>query len=268
MTEHRLLRFLLFAGVIASCPLWCAGDSPPYCQLDALNTETGHDAYTFLTKGGNRCEGVYRLKLSGGSQRLLLRSLTSARSDAPLRGLDKLEVSWPRLPSGTKLRISVLPLDSPILYRMDTEADGKTGDYQWSASIAQQWFSTYRNLGVTAFYVQDGKTVFVPCALGKPYTGAPEALRADLLSLEAVSQIEVYSRGCNISQDCDFPTAGAFVGALPARDRDGAFTIGFASPRSAGSDYYSLRFAATPSNAMSPPLAASIVLRASPGVSK
>src|SRR5260370_20094655 len=114
LTRSARVVLELALATIAPRPLWCESESPPYCQRDALNTEMGDEAYAFRDE--NRCEGVYRLKLSGDSKRFALRSLTVWHSDAPLRDQpdDLMQVSWSPLPGQVKLRISVLPLDSPI----------------------------------------------------------------------------------------------------------------------------------------------------------
>lgn len=256
----RGLVLALTIALAAVAPVWCAGDSPSYCQRDALNTEVGSAAYAF--RDGNRCEGMYRLQLSGGSNRLVLHSLTSGRSTASLADQPDLHVSWPPLPAGIRLRISVVPLGSPLLYRMDTEADGTAGLFHWPATIVRGLFSTYRNLGVIAFYLADGQTVYVACSLGEALGAAPEALQADVLSLEPLRRLEVYSRGCTISKDCDSPEAGSLVAALPGRDRDGTFTLRILSPSPGSSDFYSLRFSGQLATAASPPIATSIILRA------
>jgi hypothetical protein len=250
--------FFLTVAAIWILPAWCASEAPSYCQSDALGTESGPDAYG--PRGGNRCEGIYRLKLSGGSRRFILCSLTSSRSAAGLMDQVVL-VSWPRLPTGIRLRISVVPLDSPILYRMDTEVDGTTGSFQWPANVARGRFAGYQNLGVVAFYSEGGETVHVACALGPvPRTGA--GLRADILSLEPLHHLEAFSRPCSISADCKTLESGSPAGDLPGRDRDGTFIFQIPSFPSTGSDFYRLRFVGQLVDPKRPPLSTTVILRA------
>jgi len=256
------MRLFLMIAAIWTLPAWCASNVPAYCQVKALGTEAGPDAYTL--RDGDRCEGTYRLKLSGGSERLSLRSLTSSRSGASLANQPYLRLSWPSLPTGVRLRISVVPLDSPILYRMDTEVDGAAGVFRWPADIARRRFSGYLSLGVLAFYFDHGQTVHVACALG-PVSGADVlALRADVLSLESIRDLEVFSRPCRLPGDCGSPEAGPQIGKLLARDRDGTFTLNIASLGPSTSEFYNVRFAGQVTNIDSPPLALSIILRAPP----
>lgn len=252
----------LSVAAIGPLPSWCQRESPPYCHRDALDTEVGNDAYAF--RDGNRCEGTYRLKLSGGSTRFSLRSLTSARSSAVFADPRYLQVSWPSLPSGVKLRISVVPLDSPILYRMDTEADGAAGVFRWPAEIARRRFSSYLDLGVVAFYPRQGRKVHIACVLGPMPAVATPGLRADILSLEPISHLEIFSRSCRLETDCDSPESGPLVRSIPGRDRDGTFTLNIPPLTPADSDFFSLRFAGRAASLDRPPLAVSIILRAPP----
>jgi hypothetical protein len=258
LLSHEL-RFVRFALAVAAVTMssWSAStpNPPEYCQQKFLGSETGVDAYVFR---GDRCEGVYRLKLSG-SGRIALCSLTSSRSEAGLAEQGNLQVSWEPLPTGVQLRISVVPLDSPILYRMDTEVKGSKGVFQWPAKIARELFSGYRNLGVVAYYLANGQAVHVPCALGR-LTGRPLGrLRADISSPDPIRTLELFYRPCCISRDCDSLAGGSLAFSVPGRDRDGTFTamIDWASwPRS---HYYNLRFAGQIANA--PPVATSVVVR-------
>ena len=252
----RNLRYLELAAALVTATISPSLSAPVYCQPGLLNTETGADAYSFRD---DRCEGIYRLRL-GGSGRIALRSLTSGRSDAALADQADLRVRWTPLPKGVRLRISVVPIDSPILYRMDTEVDGADGVFQWPARIARRLFSGYRNLGVVSHYVVNGQPVQVACALGT-LSGAPTGrLRADIFSPDPIRTLELFSRPCRLSIDCDALAAGSLAVSLAGRDRDGTFTVMIDLAASPRSDYYNLRFAGQIVNA--PPVATSIVVRA------
>jgi hypothetical protein len=260
MCSLRHLLLALWAAAITSLPSWSAPGTPAYCHSDVLGTDSGPDAYAF--RDGSRCEGTYRLRMSGGSARLALRSLTSNRSGVSLAGQRHLQISWPSLPAGVRLRISVVPLNSPVLYRMDAEVDGAAGAFQWPADIAHRWFSSYLDLGVLAFYFDQGHTIHVACVLG-PVSGAPlSPLRADVLSLESLSRLEVFSRPCRLLADCDSLEAGSLIGTVPGRNRDGAFALNILPPAPSGPDFQRLRFAGQVTNGNGPPLALSIILRA------
>lgn len=266
MLHSCTATFVLALASAATVPpqVWCASESPPYCQRDALDSEKGNEAYAF--RDGNRCEGLYRLKLSGGSRKFVLRSLTSNRSAGSLADQADLEVTWPPLPAGVKLRISVVPLNSPILYRMDTEVNGAAGSFKWPARIVRGRFSQYSSLGVIASYAVDDERVYVACNLG-PVSGNERAgLRADIFSLEPIRRLEVFSRPCQMpAGDCATPGTGAPVETLPGWDRDGAFAVMISSVGPAGSEFYSLRFAGQVASPSSPPIAISVTLRALKG---
>ena len=261
----RNLRHMQFALAIATATtLSLPGQTsaPAYCQQGALGTESGRDAYVFR---GDRCEGIYQLRRSGGSDRLKLRSLTSNRSDAALSCQTDLQISWPPLPSSVKLKIAVVPLDSPLLYRMDTEVNGSKGVFRWPAAIACTLFATYRNLGVLASYLTDDRTqVQVACTLELTTGAGARRVRADILSLEPIHRLQVFSRPCNIATDCNSLGSGSVAYTLAAGDRDGTFavTIDLAGPP--GSEFYNLRFSGEIANAANPTVATSVIVRIPP----
>ncbi len=247
---------MAFAATVLAPPLAeCASQVPTYCQREWLDTENGSDAYAFR---GDRCEGVYRVKISGGSRRFVLSSLTSSRGEATLKDQSKLEVHWVPLPAGVRLRISVVPISSPVLYRMDTEVDGAAGEFRWPTDIVHGRISSYLNLGVVALYTEGNQTIYVACALGPVPQKSAIGLRADVLSLEPLRRIDVFSRRCSTSGDC--PAASESLSAtLPARDRSGTFTVPIAPLAQAA--FYAFRFVGQIGDGKVPPVATSIVLR-------
>jgi len=260
MTDSLMLAMTLAVGLSSRLG---ARDLPPYCQSDVTGTNLGIDGYA--SRDGNRCEGVYRLKLAGGSVRLSLRSLTFRRSSASFKDEPLLQVSWHPLPKGTTLRISVVPLNSPVLYRMDTESEGSTGVFQWPADLVRRRFLSYTELGVVASYMDHGAQVIVACALGPASDAGVSSFRADVLSSETVSALEAFSRRCATLSECELPLSGIRIAQLPARNRDGAFTMTLPASSWLGSGFFALRIAGTTANNDRPPLALSLTVHAVQG---
>jgi hypothetical protein len=179
MDRARPTALVAFLGLLA-----CAGAyaqqppaSAPQCDPLIDVAATRPDSYK---ERGDRCEGVYEQKVSGGTG-LRVASLTDSSPRFDLAPGDAVHLSW-ATDGSASVRLRALSLRFHHYYRMDSTRPAGTSAWVWPADVLGQHKLTSREIGVVGIvrrqFADGARDVFVPIRMaknaapppGRPYT--------------------------------------------------------------------------------------------------
>ncbi len=171
--------------------LFCAGPSaqpatPSHCDplVDVENTGPG----TYKQRG-ERCEGVYVQKVSGGTG-LRIVSLTDTYPDFKFASGDIVHLAW-TTDGDTAVRLRATSLRHHHYYRMDSARPAGKAEWLWPAEVLAQHAMGSRELGLIGIshrtFGTSQRDVYVPLRLGK--NAVPAADRAYTLVVTPVQTL-------------------------------------------------------------------------------
>ena len=213
---------------------------PSHCDPLVDVQTTGPGGYK---ERGDRCEGVYEQKVSGGTG-LRIVSFTDTYPDFKFVPGDKLHLAW-TAEGNPSLRLRATSLRSRHYYRMDSARPAGSDTWTWPADVLEQHQMSSRELGLFAVtrraFGKEERDVYVPIRLGKntaapadrPYTlvvTPAVTLRQLLISLTPISADG--TRGDPVVEDKDllqgpYPSQRGVRTPLPAVPQRGYYVIEF-----------------------------------------
>lgn len=180
MYRTRPVALLAILGLLA-----CAGvlaqdrpAPPPQCDPFIDVVAVRPDAYK---QRGDRCEGVYEQKVSGGTG-LRVASLTDATPRFDLVPGDAVHLAW-IADGNASMRLRALSLRFHHYYRMDSTRPAGSSTWVWPADVLAQHKLTSREIGLVGMtrrqFADGARDVYVPIRIAK--NGAPPSGRPYML---------------------------------------------------------------------------------------
>jgi hypothetical protein len=137
-------------------------------HCDPLVDVQGQGPHTYKDRG-DRCEGEYQQKVSGGTG-IRLAALTDTVPEFKFAPGDKAHLAW-TTEGNTSVRLRATSLRSRHYYRMDSTRPAGSSTWVWPADILGQYALTSREIAIVAVTTRkfaDGeRDVYVPVRMAK-----------------------------------------------------------------------------------------------------
>ena len=137
-------------------------------HCDPLVDVQGSGPGTYKERG-DRCEGEYEQKVSGGTG-LRVASLTDSYPDFKFAPGDKLHLGW-TVEGSPALRLRAVSLRQRLYYRMDSARPAGTDTWIWPADVIEQHAMSSRELGLVGVarrvFGKEERDVYVPVRVAK-----------------------------------------------------------------------------------------------------
>jgi hypothetical protein len=189
--RRRPAALALVAALGAALPL--AGGEPPGGDLCDPGLELESDSPIAYRMRGDRCEGVYWLKVN--SDDLRVESWTAWFEDYEYGDSRPLRVGW-SLPPGAAgpVRLRAQALKPQTYYRMDTRLPGMGTPWAWPTDVLGGLRLGRADLGIvgwTSLPLGSGKEepVYLPLTVGQGEAARPDGYRVVLVPGERLVEV-------------------------------------------------------------------------------
>lgn len=166
---------VLLTTAAAALPRPAAGE--PVEVVCDPGLEAADSRATAYQHRGDRCEGVYALKVS--SDKLRLVSFTTAFGDFDPRRERGLEIEWPlSAPAGDAVRLRAYSLNPRTYYRMDSAAAPASGHFTWNSGLLEALGLRRPDLGVVGWTFTEScgdGPLYLPLSIHPPAEAVPAA---------------------------------------------------------------------------------------------
>lgn len=152
--------FCLFIALI----IVASAHAKPRCNDAEFPPIDGATGYQPRSHGSERCEGLYRSKISSGFE------IISFTQHSRLPASKTLQISVPKdlLPADAQVNILGNALLPEIYYRMDSTFNARD-PFLWPLTdVVERIDALKKQLGVVIWFEQKGRTVIVPAVVDDP----------------------------------------------------------------------------------------------------
>ena len=141
------MKFFFFAGILFATPLFAQKSEHCLSEQQKSFKEGYQDR-------SDRCEGLYRLKVSGTP--LTITGVAQSLHNIELTKTPRLDLSW-QAPPNQPVRLRALSLQQSVSYRMDSLRSPLGGTtYNWPTEILQRVGISADEVALAAWYEPGG----------------------------------------------------------------------------------------------------------------